>query len=90
MRSTAFSLRLAGAALLIIASAPVAAADTAAPANSATADAGGAPATTATPAAPAAKPKAEKKICRADPASESRLGGTKICLTRAQWRARGE
>jgi len=87
MRSSALSLRLAGAALLILAAAPVAAADTAAPANTATADAGGATATTTDPAA---KPKAEKKICRSDPASESRLGGTKVCLTRAQWRARGE
>jgi hypothetical protein len=86
MRSTALSLRLAGAALLIFAASPVAAAETAAPANSTTADAGGAPATTI----PAAKPKAERKICRAQTTSESRLGGARICLTRAQWRAREE
>jgi hypothetical protein len=87
MRSTAISLRLAGAALLILAAAPVAAADTAAPANSTTADAGGAPATTA---APAEKPKKVKKICRSDNATGSHVRGTKICMTREEWRSRGE
>jgi hypothetical protein len=86
MRSTAFSLRLAGAALLILAAAPVAAADTAVSADSnVTAAAGG---STATPATPAAEPKKEKKICRFDTASGSHLRGTKICMTRAEWRAR--
>jgi hypothetical protein len=88
MRSTALSLRLAGAALLILAAAPVMAADTAAPADSnVTASAGG---STATPAAPVAEPKEEKKICRFDTASGSHLRGTKICLTRAQWRAHSQ
>ena len=85
MRSTALSLRLAGAALLILAASPVVAADTAAPANSVTADAGGAPAVT-----PAEKPKKEKKICRSSNATGSNLRATKIYLTREQWRARGE
>ena len=84
MRSTALSLRLAGAALLILASAPAMAADVAAPSNSTTADAGGAPATTA----PAEKPKKEKKICRSDNATGSNLRATKICMTREEWRAR--
>ena len=88
MRSTALSLRLAGAALLILASSPAIAADAAAPANSTVADAGGAPATTAT--APAEKPKKEKRICRSDNATGSNLRGTKICMTRAEWRARAE
>ncbi len=84
MRSTALSLRLAGAALLILAAAPAAAADTAPAQSNSAADAGGAPAA----AAPAEQPKAEKKICRFDTASGSHLRGTRICMTRAEWRAR--
>ena len=90
MRSTAVSLRLAGAALLILAAAaPVAAADTNAQAESnAAADAGGSPATTA--AAPAEQPKKDKKICRYTNATGSNLRDTKVCMTRAEWRARTE
>ena len=33
-------------------------------------------------------PKAERKICRREEATESRLGGKRICLTAAEWQAR--
>jgi len=37
----------------------------------------------------AEKPKKdEKKICRRQESTESRLGGKRICLTAEQWRAR--
>jgi hypothetical protein len=86
MRSTAHSLRLAGAAIFLFASvAPALAADTTerAPSDAAATDNG---------AAPAAKPadkkaNGERKICRTEVASESRLGAKKICMTAAQWRA---
>lgn len=46
----------------------------------------------ATPAAPPAAaveaPKKERKICRREDATESRLGGKRICLTAAEWQAR--
>ena len=51
-------------------------------------------ATAATPAetipAPAAveAPKEDKKICKREEASESRLGAKRVCLTAAQWRDR--
>ncbi|HJR82476.1 MAG TPA: hypothetical protein VJ775_00975 [Sphingomicrobium sp.] len=32
--------------------------------------------------------KNEKKICRREASTESRLGGKRICLTAEQWRAR--
>ena len=85
MRSSASSLRLAGAAILLLASVPAFAADATAPTPS---DA----ATTDTGAAPAAKTekkaKSERKICRTEIASESRLGAKKICMTAAEWRRR--
>jgi hypothetical protein len=87
MRSSATKLRLAGAAILLFASvAPALAADTSerTPSDAAATENGAAPA-----AKPAAKPaKAERKICKTEAQSESRLGGKKICLTAAQWRAR--
>ena len=87
MRSSANSLRLAGAAILLFASsAPVLAADTTerAPSDAAaTADTGAAPAAKADK-----KAKGERKICRTEIASESRLGAKKICMTAAEWRAR--
>jgi hypothetical protein len=86
MRSSAHSLRLAGAAILLLASAvPAFAADTnVAPADNASADTGAAPAA----AKPAAEPVKERKICKTEAQSESRLGGKKICMTAKQWRAR--
>jgi len=33
-------------------------------------------------------PKEERKICRRETATESRLGSKKVCLTAAQWKAR--
>lgn len=48
-------------------------------------------AVSATPAeAPAAveAPKEEKKICKREAATESRLGAKRICLTAAQWKDR--
>jgi hypothetical protein len=41
-----------------------------------------------TDATAAEAPKEEKKICRREAATESRLGSKKICLTAAQWKAR--
>ena len=32
--------------------------------------------------------KEEKKICKREAATESRLGAKKVCLTAAQWKAR--
>ena len=86
MRSSALSLRLAGAAVLLLATAPALAADSnnMAPSDAATADTGAAPAA----AKPAEKPKGEKKICRTEAQSESRLGAKKICMTAKEWRAR--
>lgn len=45
------------------------------------------------PAEPAAsataeKPKAERKICRREEATESRLAAKRVCLTAAEWQAR--
>lgn len=47
-------------------------------------------ATAAAPEAPAAveASKEEKKICKREMASESRLGSKRICLTAAEWKAR--
>ena len=86
MRSSANMLRLAGAAILLLASAaPAVATDTnMSPSDAATTDSGAAPAA----AKPADKPKGEKKICRTEAQSESRLGAKKICLTAKEWRAR--
>lgn len=39
-----------------------------------------------TRASAAAKQKAERKICRTYPATESRMKSTRLCLTRAQWK----
>jgi len=33
------------------------------------------------------QPKAERKICRRDYASESRMGSKRICKTAAEWKA---
>lgn len=44
--------------------------------------------TTAAQEAPAAAPKEEKKICKREMATESRLGSKRICLTAAEWKAR--
>jgi hypothetical protein len=33
-------------------------------------------------------PTEEKKICKREAATESRLGAKKVCLTAAQWKAR--
>lgn len=46
------------------------------------------PATTAGAPAAVEAPKEEKKICKRETVSESRLGGKRICLTAAQWKAR--
>ena len=41
------------------------------------------------PAAPAAEaPKEERKICKREMDSTSRMGGKKICLTAAEWKSR--
>lgn len=87
MRSTAYSLRLAGAAVLLFASAaPVLAADTTerSPSDAAaTADSGA--------AKPAAKPaKGDRKICRAEGNTGSNLPSKKICLTAREWKERAD
>ena len=48
------------------------------------------PAVASSTDAPAAAvaPKEEKKICKREAATESRLGSKKICLTADEWRAR--
>lgn len=49
------------------------------------------PAETAQPAPAASSaeaPKEEKKICKREMATESRMGSKRICLTAAQWRQR--
>ena len=33
-------------------------------------------------------PKEEKKICKREMATESRMGSKRVCLTAAQWRER--
>ena len=33
-------------------------------------------------------PKAERKICKREDSTESRLGGKRVCLTAEQWRER--
>ena len=33
-------------------------------------------------------PKVEKKICKRDQATESRMGSKRICLTAAEWKER--
>ena len=38
--------------------------------------------------ATAEAPKDEKKICKREMATESRMGSKRICLTAAQWRER--
>jgi len=46
-------------------------------------------ATAAAPAPQAAEaPKAERKICKREESSESRLGAKRVCLTAEQWRER--
>lgn len=40
------------------------------------------------PLATVEAPKDEKKICKREMASESRLGAKRVCLTAAEWRAR--
>lgn len=46
-------------------------------------------ATTAAPAPQATEaPKAERKICKREESTESRLGGKRVCLTAEQWRER--
>ena len=42
----------------------------------------------ATDATAAEAPKEEKKICKREASTESRLGAKKVCLTAAQWKAR--
>ena len=86
MRSSASSLRLAGAAILLFASAvPAVAANApaATPSDAAASDNGAAPAE----AKPAKKVKEERKICRADHSTGSNLP-KKICLTAREWKQR--
>ena len=82
----ASSLRLAGAAALLFAAAPVAAAETPPQTQAAAAPSDQSPETGAAPTE-AAKPKAEpRKICRKLDASASRLSAQRVCLTAEQWR----
>lgn len=76
------SVRLSSAALLLLAAAPVSAADNAAPASNQSAVSTGSHASHAT------KPSADepKLICRRIGNTTSRLQTKKICLTREQWR----
>ena len=57
------------------------------PTDSATSNPAPAETTAQAPAANAGNAdKAEKKICRLQETSESRIGGKRICLTADQWR----
>ena len=40
--------------------------------------------------APAAKPAPERKICKTEGDSASRLGGKRVCRTEAEWKASRE
>ena len=45
--------------------------------------------TTAAPSQSAAEaPKSERKICKREDATESRLGAKRVCLTAEQWKER--
>jgi hypothetical protein len=78
-----FSVRLAGAALLLLATAaPVAAADSAASASN---EASVADANRPSHSAKA-EPAEPKRICRNIEQTSSRLKSKKVCLTREQWR----
>jgi hypothetical protein len=84
MHLNKFSVRVSGAALLLLAAAgPVAAADqTASPSNQASvADANQRPAHSTK-----AEPKEPKRICRSIENLSSRLQTKKVCMTREQWR----
>ena len=90
---------LASALVLMAASAVFAAADptpSSPPTDQASAPAAQSPAST-TPAVPAAQPTAAKVakkpspsdiICKPDTGTGSRVGGAKICMTRAEWKQR--
>ena len=57
------------------------------------ADATAATTSTTTAEAPAAAteaPKEERKICKREMATESRMGSKRICLTAAEWKARSD
>ena len=89
MRSSANSLRLAGAAALFFAFAvPAVAADTPAPtpSDAATTDTGASPAA----AKPATKAKEERLVCRKEANTGSNLPSKKVCLTAREWRDRDE
>lgn len=77
------SVRLSGAALLLLAAAvPVSAADQPSPTNEASvSDARQRPAHSAKQ-----EPKEPKLICRSMEQTSSRLQKKKVCLTREQWR----
>ena len=47
-------------------------------------------ATSAAPAAPAAKPVKEKKICKEDPAYTGSRMRKKLCLTQSEWDVRSQ
>ncbi|MFL6843707.1 MAG: hypothetical protein ACJ8ER_02365 [Allosphingosinicella sp.] len=83
MQLHSISVRLAGAALLLLAAAPAAAvdmpnADSAPNANSNSIDSG-----PGEGAKPAAQPK---RICRTIDASESRMRAKRICMTAEEWK----
>jgi hypothetical protein len=40
------------------------------------------------PAAQKETPKEERKICKREDSTESRLGGKRICMTADEWKAR--
>jgi hypothetical protein len=80
----ASSLRLAGAAFLFLAvAAPAAAAGYPAQTQAVAPDGGGG-------SGAAAEPKKERKICKKEEVTESRMGASRICKTAAEWRADGQ
>ncbi|MGH6706057.1 MAG: hypothetical protein ACREB1_04535 [Sphingomicrobium sp.] len=45
-------------------------------------------ASSTTPAAQKETPKEERKICKREDSTESRLGGKRICMTAEEWKVR--
>ena len=83
MQLNKFSLRLSGAALLLLTAAAPVAAGQPAPSNGSTTVSG--PQADA-PAHAKAKSEEPKKICRTIETTSSRLKSKKVCMTREQWR----
>jgi hypothetical protein len=90
MSSSAFSLRLAGAALLLLASAPVAASNDSDRAPAAQSDDQSGDAQTGANGQSTKSGSKERRICRRMDDTGSNIQARKLCLTPAQWKARNK